>query len=93
MSEQDGEVSVERGATAGGRIRAAIRQSIDDLDKPRICTVEQMRTVLADTRPRAEREPTTQCAWIVPVQPPSAVHGPSRPIATTATGRDATACG
>lgn len=52
MSEQDGEVSVERGATAGGRIRAAIRQSIDDLDKPRICTVEQMRTVLDSTRIR-----------------------------------------
>ncbi|MCO8591543.1 hypothetical protein [Burkholderia multivorans] len=52
MSEQDGEVSVERGAAASGRIRAAIRQSIDDLDKPRICTVEQMHTVLDSRRIR-----------------------------------------
>ncbi|HEF4754514.1 hypothetical protein [Burkholderia multivorans] len=49
MSEQDGEVSVERGATAGGRIRAAIRQSIGDLDERRICIVEQTRTVLDST--------------------------------------------
>ncbi|KHS11586.1 hypothetical protein BMD20_21785 [Burkholderia multivorans] len=49
-SEQDGEVSVEREATAGGRIRAAIRQSIGDLDERRICIVEQTSTVLDSTR-------------------------------------------